>query len=152
MKRIAVKPTWIREDETGQRIGPEVFALLGAIEERRKLTEAAEAGTARIRVKMDQAVQLAGLFGAAEVDAALGHAGVHGRFAETDLASILDHRATRPAPGTRQAGETTSLTQGTAAWSALGHQPHPGPKPGHDQHTHHQHGTQPPLPGLEDPA
>jgi molybdate transport repressor ModE-like protein len=43
MKRIAVKPTWILEDETGQRIGPEVFALLGAIEERRKLTEAAEA-------------------------------------------------------------------------------------------------------------
>ena len=86
------------------------------------LTEAAEAGTARIRVKMDQAVQLAGLFGAAEVDAALGHAGVHGRFAETDLASILDHRATGPAAGTRHAGEAASLNQGTAAWSALGQQ------------------------------
>ncbi len=84
------------------------------------LTEAAEAGTARIRVKMAQAVELAGLFGAGEVDAALGHAAVHGRFAETDLASILDHRATRPAGGTRQAGEQASLTQGTTAWAALG--------------------------------
>lgn len=43
MKRIAVKPTWILEDESGQRVGPEVFALLGAINERRKLTEAASA-------------------------------------------------------------------------------------------------------------
>jgi len=84
------------------------------------LTEAAEAGTARIRVKMDQAVQLAGLFGIDEVDAALGHAAVHGRFAEADLAAILDHRATRPAAGTRKAGEEASLTQGTTAWSALG--------------------------------
>ncbi len=84
------------------------------------LTEAAEAGTTRIRVKMDQAVQLARLFGAAEVDAALGHAAVHGRFAETDLASILDHRATRPGAGSHAASEQASLTQGTTAWAALG--------------------------------
>ncbi len=84
------------------------------------LTEAAEAGTSRIWVKMAQAVELAGLFGAGEVDAALGHAAVHGRFAETDLAAILDHRATRPAAGTRQAGDQASLTQGTTAWAALG--------------------------------
>ncbi len=84
------------------------------------LTEAAEAGTTRIRVKMAQAVELAGLFGTGEVDAALGHAAVHGRFAETDLAAILDHRAAGPAAGTRQAGETRSLTQGTTAWAALG--------------------------------
>ena len=76
---------------------------------------------------MAQAVELAGLFGTGEVDAALGHAAVHGRFAETDLASILDHRATRPASGTRQAGEQASLTQGTTAWAALGqHQPEGG--------------------------
>jgi hypothetical protein len=84
------------------------------------LSEAAEAGTSRIRIKMAQAVELAGLFGAGEVDAALGHAAVHGRFAEADLASILDHRATRPGVGTRQAGEQASLTQGTTAWAALG--------------------------------
>ena len=84
------------------------------------LTEAAEAGVARIRVKMAQAVELAGLFGADEVDAALGHAAVHGRFAEADLAAILDHRATGPRPGTRRADETRSLTQGTTAWAALG--------------------------------
>ncbi len=95
------------------------------------LTEAAAAGAARIRAKMDQAVQLAGLFGAAEVDAALGQAAVHGRFAETDLASILDHRATGPRPGTRSADEASSLTQGTSAWAALGNGQQPGPEDGH---------------------
>lgn len=43
MKRIAVKPTWTLEDESGQRVGPEVFALLAAINRTGKLTEAAEA-------------------------------------------------------------------------------------------------------------
>ncbi|MBI1398288.1 MAG: LysR family transcriptional regulator [Betaproteobacteria bacterium] len=43
MKRIAVRPTWILEDESGQRVGPEVFALLAAINRSRKLTEAAGA-------------------------------------------------------------------------------------------------------------
>jgi molybdate transport repressor ModE-like protein len=43
MKRIAVKPTWTLEDESGKRVGPEVFALLGAINRTGKLTEAAEA-------------------------------------------------------------------------------------------------------------
>ncbi len=89
------------------------------------LTEAAAAGAARIRVKMDTAVQLAGLFGAAEVDAALGRAAVHGRFAEGDLAAILDHRAAGPRPGVRRGSEQASLTQGTAAWSALGGAPPP---------------------------
>lgn len=42
MKRIAIKPTWILEDEAGKRVGPEVFALLAAINSSRKLTEAAE--------------------------------------------------------------------------------------------------------------
>lgn len=42
MKRIAIKPTWILEDEHGKRVGPEVFALLAAINSSRKLTAAAE--------------------------------------------------------------------------------------------------------------
>jgi hypothetical protein len=54
------------------------------------------------------------------VDWALGHAAVHGRFAEADLASILDHHATTPVAGTRRAGEDASLTQGTTAWARLG--------------------------------
>ena len=57
---------------------------------------------------MAQAVALAKLLGAEQVDWALGHAAVHGRFAEADLASILDHHATgahagRTAPPTRTA-------------------------------------------------
>jgi hypothetical protein len=63
------------------------------------LIEAAAAGTPRIRVKMAEALALAKLFDPVEVDWALGHAAVHGRFAEADLSSILDHHATRPAAG-----------------------------------------------------
>ncbi|MDO5745912.1 MAG: IS21 family transposase [Micrococcaceae bacterium] len=84
------------------------------------LSEAAAAGTTKMRVKMGQATALAKLFDPAEVDWALGHAAVHGRFAEKDLASILDHHTGRPASGRHQASEDRSLTQGTAAWSRLG--------------------------------
>ena len=86
------------------------------------LTEAAAAGTTKMRVKMNQALALAKLFDPGEVDWALGHAAVHSRFAEADLASILDHHA-----GTRtgqhiehRASEDHSLTQGTSAWAGLG--------------------------------
>ena len=85
------------------------------------LAEAAAAGTTKMRVKMAQAVQLAKLFTPAEVDWALGHAAVHARFAEADLASILDHHHTATTAGpVNQAGEDRSLTQGTAGWAALG--------------------------------
>ncbi len=78
------------------------------------LTEAAAAGTARMRVKMADAVATAKLIDATEVDWALGHAAVNARFGEHDLASILDHQART------RAGENHSLTQGTASWAALG--------------------------------
>ena len=85
------------------------------------LTEAAAAGTTKVRAKMAEAVSLSKLFGAAEVDWALGHAAVHARFAHGDLASILDHHATTGASTSRhQAGEEGSLTQGTSGWAALG--------------------------------
>ena len=71
-------------------------------------------------MKMAQAVELAGLFGADEVDAALGTPRCMAGSPEADLAAILDHRATGPRPGTRRADETRSLTQGTTAWAALG--------------------------------
>ena len=80
------------------------------------LSEAAAAGTARMRVKMAAAVQLARLFSPTDVDWALGHAAVHGRFAETDLAAILDHHRQQPAAGDHRASETASLTQGTSRW------------------------------------
>lgn len=85
------------------------------------LAEAAAAGTVKIRVKMAQAVTLAKLFEAKDVDWALGHAAVHARFAEADLASILDHHRSATMSGpTHRAGEDGSLTQGTSAWAALG--------------------------------
>jgi transposase len=90
------------------------------------LTEAAAAGTTRMRVKMAAAVATAKLLGASEVDWALGHAAVNSRFGEHDLASILDHHArTQPGP-LHRAGEDRSLTQGTAGWAALGGPPSPG--------------------------
>lgn len=84
------------------------------------LTEAAAAGTTKMRVKMAAAVELAKLFNPSEVDWALGHAAVHGRFAEADLASILDHHRSRPHPERQQAGEDRSLTQGTQSWAGYG--------------------------------
>ena len=87
------------------------------------LGEAAAAGSTKMRVKMGQALSLAKLFDPAEVDWALGHAAVHGRFAEADLASILDHHAGARAharQSERRAGEDHSLTQGTSAWAELG--------------------------------
>ncbi len=46
---------------------------------------------------------------------------MHARFAEADLASILDHHTTSTAGGpTHSAGEDHSLTQGTKRWATLG--------------------------------
>lgn len=84
------------------------------------LIEAAAAGTPRMRVKMSEALALAKLFDPVEVDWALGHAAVHGRFAEADLSSILDHHARAPQAGEHRASEDRSLTQGTSAWARLG--------------------------------
>ena len=86
------------------------------------LIEAAAAGTPRMRVKMTEALALAKLFDPVEVDWALGHAAVHGRFAEADLSSILDHHARQPGAGEHRASERRSLTQGTSAWARLGQQ------------------------------
>ena len=86
------------------------------------LVEAAAAGTVRMRVKMAAAVQLGRLFSPAEVDWALGHAAVHGRFAEADLASILDHHhQQRTRNRDHRASEDRSLTQGTTGWAQYGH-------------------------------
>lgn len=84
------------------------------------LIEAAAAGSTKMRVKMDQALALAKLFDPVEVDWALGHAAVHGRFAEADLPSILDHHSRAPKAGEHRASEHSSLTQGTSAWAQLG--------------------------------
>jgi hypothetical protein len=98
------------------------FLMLGS-GARLWLTEAAAAGTTKVRAKMAQAVTLSKLFGATEVDWALGHAAVHARFAHGDLASVLDHHAgatTGPSSPRSRAGEDGSLTQGTSGWAGLG--------------------------------
>jgi len=69
--------------------------------------------------KMAQAVALSKLFGATEVDWALGHTAVHARFAHGDLASILDHHTATTTGPDHRAGEDGSLTQGTSGWAAL---------------------------------
>jgi transposase len=86
------------------------------------LTEAAAAGSTKMRVKMAAAVTLAKLGDPVAVDWALGHAAVHARFAEADLASILAHHASDPQAGggVHTAAEDRSLTQGTRGWAALG--------------------------------
>ncbi|MCY7286994.1 MAG: IS21 family transposase, partial [Cryobacterium sp.] len=56
------------------------------------MTEAA-AGSTKMRVKMAAPLATAKLVGTGQVDWALGHAAVHARFAEADLASILAHDA-----------------------------------------------------------
>jgi hypothetical protein len=110
------------------RNAAEVEFLAIGVGARLWLTEAAAAGTTKIRVKMAQAVTLAKLFNVKEVDWALGHAAVHARFAEADLASILDHHHQNPTTSAttaavNQAGEDGSLTQGTAGWAAFGATP-----------------------------
>jgi hypothetical protein len=84
------------------------------------LKEAAAQGSSRIRVKMAHAVSIAKLTNPTRVDWALGHAAVHQRFGEGDLASILAANLDPTTPAARQAGEVKSLTQGTAGWAALG--------------------------------
>jgi hypothetical protein len=84
------------------------------------LTEAAAAGAARVRAKMAEAVELAGLHGPGVVDRALGQAGTVGRFAEGDLIAFLTHQA-QAAPGPlSRAGEQHTLAQGTTGWAGFG--------------------------------
>ena len=67
---------------------------------------------------MAHAVELSVLAGRADVDWALGHAAVHGRFATGDLDSILAAKGLDPTR--RGAGEDTSLAQGTGGWNLFG--------------------------------
>lgn len=84
------------------------------------LKEAGAIGAVRVRAKMADAVALAKLSGIEAVNWALGHAGVYGRFADGDLASILAHRAASGDATTARASETHSLQAGTDAWKGFG--------------------------------
>lgn len=93
------------------------------------LTEAAGAGTTRIRVKMAQAVDLARLHPPATVDRALGQAAAAGRFGEGDLAAILAHQAATAGGEHTRASEAHTLAQGTAGWARLAPPPTQGQGP-----------------------
>lgn len=84
------------------------------------LVEAATAGTRRIKAKMTEAVALAKLYSAAEVDRALGTAAVTGRFADKDLLSILDYQVGLTSTEPVRRGEDHSLQPGTSAWARFG--------------------------------
>jgi hypothetical protein len=83
------------------------------------LGEAGAAGATRVRAKMADAVSLARLAGTETVNWALGHAAVHGRFADGDLASIIAHHQSAGGPQIR-ASEDHSLQPGTSAWKEFG--------------------------------
>ena len=85
------------------------------------LIEAAASGTVRVRAKMARAVELATLVGRERVEAALATAAAAGRFAEADLASILDHLAVRdPVAALTILDEAFSVQPGTGAWRGFG--------------------------------
>ena len=87
----------------------------------RWLVEAAAVGTARIRTKMAEAVELAALVGGARVEEALGMAAIAGRFGEGDLVSILDHIETaRGGLELIRADEAHSVQPGTTSWEGFG--------------------------------
>ena len=70
---------------------------------------------------MARAVELAAVVGADRADAALGLAAIASRFADGDLASIIDHLAAERAPGEVViADEAHSAQPGTAGWARLG--------------------------------
>ena len=76
---------------------------------------------------MAHAVSIAKLTNPGRVDWALGHAAVHQRFGEGDLASILAANLDPTTPAAIRVGEDKSLTQGTAGWAALGATAHANP-------------------------
>jgi transposase len=103
------------------RTGAEVAFLGIGPGAERWLTEAAAAGTVRVRAKMGHAVELAALLGAEVIDTALDMAAEAGRFADGDLAAIADHVAAVGALGeVTRADEAHSVQPGTGGWEAFG--------------------------------
>ncbi len=85
------------------------------------LIKAAAAGASRVRTRIAEAVDLSKLHGAEEVCEALAACADAGRFADGDLAAILDHQAA----GTviafpARASEGESLQRSTGAWEGFG--------------------------------
>ena len=86
----------------------------------RWLTRAAAEGTQRIRRKMAEAVDLAKLHGAEQVNEALTRCASYGRFADGDLASVLAHQQTATVIPMPARSEDRSLQASTRSWEAVG--------------------------------
>jgi hypothetical protein len=84
------------------------------------LVNAAAAGTARVRRKMAEAVDLAKLHGPGEVEQALRVCAQAGRFGEGDLAAILAHHGGQVIEFPARVSEERSLQRSTAAWEGFG--------------------------------
>ena len=96
------------------------FLALGEGAER-WLREAAATGVARVRAKMADAVALASLVGSDPVDRALGVAALAGRFAEDDLASIVEHLDRHDAAEELVSANVAHSAQvGTGCWEGVG--------------------------------
>ena len=96
----------------------EAFLQIGAGAEA-WLIAAAAAGASRVRRKLAEAVDLAKLHGAGQVDEALRAAADAGRFADGDLGAILAHHGGEViAFPTR--GEEQSLQRSTRSWEGFG--------------------------------
>lgn len=102
-----------------QREDERVFLAIGEGAEH-WLRGAAASGATRVRAKMAQAVELAVLFGSAQVDEALTRAAEVSRFGEDDLISILTHSRQGPALQVVRADEGFSVQPGTSAWEGFG--------------------------------
>jgi transposase len=87
----------------------------------RWLRRAAAEGTARIRRKMAEAVDLAKLHGHQQVSDALERCAAYGRFGDGDLASILAHQQqAKVIPLPQRAPEDASLQASTRSWEGFG--------------------------------
>jgi hypothetical protein len=87
----------------------------------RWLKQAAAQGTARIRRKMAEAVDLAKLHGTGPVNDALARCASYSRFADGDLASVLAHQQTATViPLPTRPSEDRSLQRSTRSWEGFG--------------------------------
>jgi hypothetical protein len=73
-----------------------------------------------LRRKVAEAVDLAKLHGAGDVDDALAVAATAGRFGEGDLAAILAHRGAQVIEFPARASEQASLQRSTRSWEGFG--------------------------------
>jgi transposase len=111
----------VRQPKPRARTAAEITFLGLGEGAHRWLIEAGACGASKIRAKMARAVELAAVLGTQKVDKALGLAAIAGRFAEADLASILDHLATAGAPtDVVVADENHSVQPGTGPWGRFG--------------------------------